>query len=61
MITPTNQYDSEGRPHGVWEDYLEDGTLSWREYYRHGKPYGASELYHHADTPYLKRYFLAIK
>ena len=39
------QYDAEDRPHGVWSDYWEDGTLRWRRQYLHGKLHGVWEHY----------------
>jgi antitoxin component YwqK of YwqJK toxin-antitoxin module len=40
-----NQHDAEGRPHGVWEDYWNNGTLMWREHCHHGTLHGVCEDY----------------
>jgi antitoxin component YwqK of YwqJK toxin-antitoxin module len=45
-----NQLDSEGRRHGLWEDYLHNGTLSWRGHYHHGKRHGLWEYYWSTGT-----------
>jgi antitoxin component YwqK of YwqJK toxin-antitoxin module len=37
MTHQVNQYDAEDRPHGVWSDYWEDGTLRWRARYLRGE------------------------
>ena len=61
MITPTNQTDSEGRPHGVWESYRLLFHPWWRKNYLHGKAHGLCVNYRSDDTPYSKTYFLNIK
>jgi antitoxin component YwqK of YwqJK toxin-antitoxin module len=61
MTETINQYDSEGRPHGVWELYWPNGSLHWREHYLRGKLHGLWENYWPNGTPYFKRYSLAIK
>ena len=61
MTTPTNQRDSEGRPHGVWEGYWPNGTLWRRRHYMHGKPHGLWETYHENGAPSWKEYYIRIK
>jgi len=61
MTETINQYDSQGRLHGVWELYWSDGTLWWRENWLHGKPHGLSEWCYSNDTLDKKRYYLNIK
>jgi hypothetical protein len=61
MTTPTNQKDPEGRSHGVWEDYLEDGTLWWRGHYRHGEKYSLFEYHNVGKPPQFKEYYINIK
>jgi antitoxin component YwqK of YwqJK toxin-antitoxin module len=56
MTEPINQYDSEGRPHGVWERYRKDGTLWWRNHYLHGKLHGLSVNYYEAGTLSWRRH-----
>ena len=49
MKEETNQRDPQGRKHGVWEDYREDGTL-WRRYHwHHGKKHGVWEDHYPKD------------
>ena len=45
MTHTTNQKDPQGRLHGVWEDYLSDGTISCRGHWLHGTPHGVWEYY----------------
>jgi antitoxin component YwqK of YwqJK toxin-antitoxin module len=61
MTTPTNQYDSEGRPHGVWVFNWPNGTPWWRGHYLHGKPYGGWEWYYTDGTVEGKKYYITIK
>jgi antitoxin component YwqK of YwqJK toxin-antitoxin module len=61
MKKPINQRDSEGRKHGVWEDYYINGRILVREHYMHGKAHRLREWYHTDGTPYFKKYFLTIK
>ena len=46
MKEELNQLDSQGLPHGLWEDHWSDGTLSWRGHYLHGKKHGHWENYY---------------
>jgi antitoxin component YwqK of YwqJK toxin-antitoxin module len=52
------QYDSEGKPHGTWEDYYTDGTLWWRTHYHHGKEHGVREGYCKDGTLVLREQHL---
>jgi antitoxin component YwqK of YwqJK toxin-antitoxin module len=61
MTAQVNQYDSQNRPHGVWEWYWADGTLWQRAHYHHGKLHGIWEYYFTDGIPYFKKYFLTIK
>jgi hypothetical protein len=61
MTEATNQYDSEGRPHGVWEYHWPNGTLWLRHHYLHGKAHGLYESHRRDGTLYFKRYYLTIK
>ena len=61
MTTPTNQTDSEGRQHGVWMSYHENGVLWWKLRFLHDKLHKLSETYRSDGTPYFKRYYLTIK
>jgi hypothetical protein len=61
MKPQINQYDPEGRPHGVCESYWGNGSLWWRGHYHHGQVHGLWKWYWGDDTLYFKRYFLTIK
>ena len=61
MIAQVNQYDSEGRPHGIWEDHWGNGSLWWKLRFLHDKLHKLSETYYPDGTVYFKRYFLTIK
>jgi antitoxin component YwqK of YwqJK toxin-antitoxin module len=61
MTAPINQFNAQGRPHGVWENYRGNGILMWRGYYLHGKLHGLCEWYRVDGTLYFKRYYLTIK
>jgi antitoxin component YwqK of YwqJK toxin-antitoxin module len=61
MTVPTNQYDSEGRPHGVWESYWPNGTPWWRGHWLHGKLHGLLEEYYKDGTVEGKKYYITIK
>jgi antitoxin component YwqK of YwqJK toxin-antitoxin module len=50
MTEQINQYDSQGREHGVWEWYWSNGNLMWREHYLHGKKHGLWEGYRPTGT-----------
>jgi antitoxin component YwqK of YwqJK toxin-antitoxin module len=45
MTPQVNQKDSQGRRHGVWKNYYEDGTLKLKRHYLHGAPHGVWEDY----------------
>ena len=45
MTHTTNQLDSQGRRHGLWEDYRPNGHLWERGHYHHGKKHGLWEDY----------------
>ena len=51
MKKEINQLDSQGRRHGLWESRRENGTLMWKEYYRHGKMHGPYEDFHMNGNP----------
>jgi len=50
MTALINQTDPEGRSHGVWEKYNEDGTLRWRYNYLHGELHGVCVNYRSDGT-----------
>jgi antitoxin component YwqK of YwqJK toxin-antitoxin module len=58
MTEPINQRDTQGRRHGVWEDYWEDGTLNRRRHYLHGKLYGFFEYYLENGTLWWRENYL---
>jgi antitoxin component YwqK of YwqJK toxin-antitoxin module len=61
MKEQTNQFDSKRRPHGVWENHWENGTLRYRHHYLHGQVHGLWKWYWGDGTLYFKRYYLTIK
>jgi antitoxin component YwqK of YwqJK toxin-antitoxin module len=61
MTALINQHDSQGRLHGVWEGYRENGTVGYRHHFQHGKRYGLSEYFFSYGTPFNKKYYLRIK
>ena len=61
MTQATNQRDSQGLQHGLWEWYHPDGHLVEREHYHHGKRHGLWEDYRPDGTTSLKRYHLQIR
>jgi antitoxin component YwqK of YwqJK toxin-antitoxin module len=61
MTAQVNQYDSEGRRHGVWEGYWANGTLWQKEHWLHGNLHGLRERYQPDGTPKWKDYYLTIK
>ena len=61
MKEETNQVDSQGRCHGVWEEHHQDGTLWWKFHYHHGTPHGVWEWYREDGTPSYREYNLNIK
>jgi antitoxin component YwqK of YwqJK toxin-antitoxin module len=61
MTKKTNQYDSQGNRHGVWEHYYANGSLWWRAHFLNGKHHGTREWYHSDGRPQGKGYYLRIK
>jgi len=61
MTGQVNQYDPQGRRHGIWEHYRPDGTLWWRGRFLHGKLHGLLEEYYKDGTVEGKKYILTIK
>ena len=57
MKKQINQLDSEGRHHGVWEDYYSNGTLSWRGHYHHGTLHGVWEGYYSDGTLWWREHW----
>jgi antitoxin component YwqK of YwqJK toxin-antitoxin module len=57
-----NQHDPQGKRHGVWQLYSEDGTLRWRENQIHGVLTGLCVyFYSHKKGLCNKEYYLNIK
>jgi antitoxin component YwqK of YwqJK toxin-antitoxin module len=50
MEKKLNQHDAEGKRHGLWEDYYEDGTLWQRRHYHHDQMHGLWEIYYRDGT-----------
>jgi antitoxin component YwqK of YwqJK toxin-antitoxin module len=50
MTGQINLRDSEGRCHGLWENYYTGGTLRRREHYYQGKFHGICEHYRSDGT-----------
>jgi antitoxin component YwqK of YwqJK toxin-antitoxin module len=58
MTAPINQRDSQGKPHGVWENYYIDSRIRLREHYLHGVPHGIWESYCGDGTLRWRRHWL---
>ena len=56
-----NQYDSQGKKHGVWKYFYPNRTLWRRTHYHHGKAHGVQEFYWEDGTPLNKEYRLNIR
>ncbi len=41
-----NQRDKNGKPHGPWEDYYDNGKMAWKGEYKKGFRHGSWEHYH---------------
>jgi antitoxin component YwqK of YwqJK toxin-antitoxin module len=62
MTAPINQFDAQGRLHGIWKNYWPDGTLRWRGRYLHGRWDGLWKWYHLDNSIRgYKYYYLIIK
>jgi antitoxin component YwqK of YwqJK toxin-antitoxin module len=57
MTEPINQTDSQGRPHGVWDEYWGDG-LKRRGTWLHGVLHGAWKTYNEAGIVTWRRHYL---
>ena len=53
-----NLYDSNGKRHGIWESYYENGSLWWRNYYLHGEHHGTWEGYQADGTLKWREHWL---
>lgn len=46
LLAQTNQVDSQGRKHGVWEEFYQNGTVKYRGEFSHGQPVGEMKRYY---------------
>ena len=49
-----NQLDSQGKPHGVWEDYWKNGKVRRIRHYYNGKEHGVWEQYNANGTLFIR-------
>ena len=61
MTDKINQYDSEGKQHGIWEYYYSDGKLRLRCNYLHGQLHGKWEDYRADGTRIWKENYIRDK
>ena len=54
MDNQINQRNSQGEPHGLWEDYYSNGKLEYRCNFQNGKLNGLWEQYYSNKQSYLK-------
>ena len=46
-----NQKDENGKKHGLWKAYHDNGKLWYKGEYKNGKSHGLWELYHENGKP----------
>ena len=53
-----NQYNTNGKKHGYWEEYYSNGNLHYKGNYTNGKIHGYWEQYYYNGKLYYKGNFV---